>query len=193
MIMAKCSVEWCGKQSKAKGLCGAHWLRAKQGKSLTEKTVYEKTPAERFRERYTVMPSGCWHWDSIGDKGRAGKFSINGEAIYASRASFILHKGDPGKLHVCHTCDNGLCVNPDHLFLGTHLDNMRDMVQKGRKPKGRETNTFLGSSHPTTKLSESDVLEMRASSKSMKDLASQYGISYSAVYAIIQRRNWKHI
>jgi hypothetical protein len=113
--------------------------------------------------------------------------------MYASRAAYVLHKGPIGDLHVCHTCDNGLCVNPDHLFLGTHLDNMRDMIDKGRKPKGRDTNTLFGSTHPCAVLSEADVLAIRASEKSITELASHYGVHYGTIYAIIQRRNWKHI
>lgn len=77
-------------------------------------------------------PDGCWYWiGPVGIRGY-GRFSFDGKNRIAHRVSYILHKGDPGKLLVCHSCDNTLCVNPGHLFLGTNKDNMVDMVKKGR-------------------------------------------------------------
>ena len=84
----------------------------------------------------------CWEWIGMTKshhkiyygilwnpriKGKPRKYQ------YAHRISYILHKGEiPKGLSVCHKCDNGICINPDHLFLGTHKDNMNDMAKKGR-------------------------------------------------------------
>ena len=90
---------------------------------------------------------------------------------------------------VLHTCDNRLCVNPKHLFSGTHTVNMRDRDQKGRQAKGERINLAV--------LTETQVLEIRAKymicgySQSM--LARDYQVSKGAIAAIVTRRTWKHL
>lgn len=77
-------------------------------------------------------PQQCWTW--IGTKGRGGYglMIVDGKPMRAHRYSWQLHFGETNGLDVCHHCDNPSCVKPSHLFLGTHTDNMRDMVRKGR-------------------------------------------------------------
>ena len=73
----------------------------------------------------------CWEWTKYTD-GRYGLISIKGKEEKAHRVSYSVFVGDVGSYHVCHKCDNTLCINPSHLFLGTSKDNMKDMVKKGR-------------------------------------------------------------
>lgn len=83
----------------------------------------------------------CWEWNAaLRGKTGYGAFKLNGKVIDAHRISYELHNGIiPNGMHVCHTCDNRKCVNPNHLFLGTYKDNHQDGVNKGRIINGWNT------------------------------------------------------
>lgn len=96
-----------------------------------------KGAVARFEAKYIPEPnSGCWLWlgpVKIGRRQGYGQFTLEGKTVGAHRAAWRLFRGTiPDGLFVCHKCDVRTCVNPDHLFLGTHVDNMVDMESKGR-------------------------------------------------------------
>lgn len=96
-----------------------------------------------FDERYIPEPmSGCWLW--LGGVSYPAGYGRMTRGQYAHRVSYEIHRGAvPRGLHVLHRCDNRICVNPDHLFVGTRSDNMRDMMAKGRgRPHGRKDYTL---------------------------------------------------
>jgi len=90
----------------------------------------------RFFPQIVPCLNGCWIWNGITNRGGYGIIELihNGKLEqYAHRISWILHRGEiPESLQVLHHCDNPPCVNPDHLFIGTNLDNIRDKTEKGR-------------------------------------------------------------
>lgn len=92
------------------------------------------SPLERFNRQYQEEPNcGCWLWTGVAGGMRYGRMNIDKRAVPAHRAAWQLLIGPipDGKI-VCHRCDNTWCVNPQHLFLGTHRDNTQDMLKKGR-------------------------------------------------------------
>lgn len=95
------------------------------------------TTLDRFMIRIKVDPkTTCWTWVGAVSSNGYGHININGKLISAHRLSWeLFHNEKPGKKFVLHKCDNPLCVNPDHLFLGTNSDNQRDCIAKGRRAK----------------------------------------------------------
>jgi len=92
-----------------------------------------------------VPESGCWLWTGAIDSHGYGKLKRRRKIITAHREAWRLHKGEiPNGMFVCHKCDTRACANPDHLFLGTHQDNMDDMKRKGRARSGRKSRPLLG-------------------------------------------------
>lgn len=111
----------------------------------------QKILLERFEEKIFYSPDGCWYWTGAINSSGYGHMTLRPTTIYAHRISYSLYKGViKDELYVLHKCDNKLCVNPDHLFLGTHDDNMKYMVTKGRSnniftiPNHPKSHEFLG-------------------------------------------------
>lgn len=132
----------------------------------------------------------CWVWTAATQRGGYGGF-FNGKKWSAAHRVSLAFSGvavSDGH-HVLHRCDNPPCVNPAHLFLGTHADNMRDMCQKGRH--GERYN--LGSANAKAKLAESQVAEIRVSSARSAVLAEKFGVHRSTIHRIRTGRDWAHI
>lgn len=132
--------------------------------------------------------SGCYLWTRRVHR-RYGRLTVrHGWILEAHRAAWITSRGDiPKGLFVCHKCDVPICVNPSHLFLGTHTDNMRDMIAKGRK------RTTKGEANPGAKLTEQAVREIRGDSRSNQAVARSYGVSKSLVSAVRNGIVWKDV
>ena len=120
---------------------------------------------------------GCWIWQLNRNQCGYGAFKKEGKTLSTHRESYKAFKGRiPENMCVCHTCDNPPCINPDHLFLGTHGDNMRDMSRKGRQ---------------VTKLKNVmvyDIIESMNGLCPIKDCAELVGVSNSYVWGIWNRR-----
>ena len=130
----------------------------------------------------------CWPWQGrVGDSGYPLVW-INNVQFTATRIAYLDYYGkQPGDLLVCHTCDNRRCMNPHHLFLGTHHDNMVDCHEKGRRCRGTR--------HHRAKLTEAQVLEILEHEGKMRwiDIARKYGVSKASIGAILKGRNWSYL
>ena len=150
--------------------------------------------AERFWEKVDRGGDGCWEWQGQRSRWGYGYFVFKGRRRHAHRISWELANGDPpGNLFVCHTCDNPPCVRPDHLFLGTALDNNRDRAAKGRTA----LNPFPGEDNGRAVLTEVDVREARArharTGESFATIAREYRVSEAAMRFAIRGITWKHL
>ena len=134
----------------------------------------------------------CWEWQAgIKSTGR-GNFSIGRKTIQAHRMAWMLTFGEiPKGMLICHHCDNGKCVNPNHLFLGTYKDNVKDMYEKGRD------NVLYGEQDPKSILTEKQVIDIKTRwipyKYSQQKLANEYGVARTTIQSIVGNKNWKHI
>jgi len=137
--------------------------------------------------------NSCWEWKGRVGKNGYGTFTLaRGFPRGAHCVAYELAYGEnvPEGIEVCHTCDNPICVRPEHLFLGTHADNAADMVAKGRGVSPR----LSGESNPSAKLTEKQVQNIRASyifgQVTQRDIAEQFGISQQQVSNIVNGKKW---
>ena len=102
------------------------------------------TTLQRFNEKWTEDENGCHVWNACTDKDGYGLFKMVGKSMRANRVSYRLHKGEiPRGQTVRHTCDNEVCVNPDHLILGTQIQNNQDKMERYRQPWRFESIKYL--------------------------------------------------
>lgn len=185
---------WCGisfetKEQNHKGKYCSH-----ECDMTHRKTVLFETAPSRFWAR--VDKSGnCWLWTGATDDKGYGRLSFKGRRAIAPRVAYELTHGvSPGQLQVLHRCDNPPCVNPDHLFLGTNADNIRDMCAKGRAWIQQPENKRHGSDNPSAKLSHEEAVAIREAyaNKSMNgvELAEVYGVGNSTIYKVIHRERY---
>lgn len=166
-------------------------------RNVARRELYSRThrrqpsTSERFAARHSLdVITGCWPWTARKNAKGYGVFKATGE-VSAHRVSWVLFRGAiPAEMFVCHRCDNPSCVNPDHLFLGTHDDNMRDMVDKGRQ------RSACGSAHPNAKFTEDDARAIRAEfalrKTTQRALAKRYGVSQTAIHFVTSEKHWRH-
>ncbi len=150
----------------------------------------------------TSSVNGCWLWlaGSYGKRTPYGAFWYKNRNYGSHVFSYLIFKGNINKnlmiRHNCPNINNKLCCNPEHLLLGTAKDNKNDEVIRGLQRKGSDVNT--------SKLTEGQILEIRAkyrppTSRNSKDgysyekLAKEYGVDTASIFSIVKRKTWKHI
>jgi hypothetical protein len=182
-------------------------LNQGKGKYCSRECSYEakRKPHMPILDRFwsKVDKSGdCWVWKDSTKGFGYGIFAVtHGKQVGAHRFSWEIHNGPiPEGLEVCHKCDNPPCVNPDHLFLGTHTENLLDMHAKGRGARGdrhgarTKPESIKRGEQRSTLLTWTDVDEIRrryaAGGVYLHELGAEFGISKENVYNIVHFRTW---
>lgn len=162
------------------------------------KTSRQKHCSPECRFRAIADPfkavSGCWEWPKgYFTQTGYGQFALDADTPEtAHRMSYIVFNGDVAQgLFVCHRCDNKACFNPEHLFLGTHQDNMRDMIEKGRanytKPSG-PANAMWGVPNMAARkfsAAEEEVIMLKIKTHSLRAIARSFGCSHSTIRRVL--------
>lgn len=143
---------------------------------------------------------GCWEWTASRNRWGYGRLGVTRRQFaYAHRIAWELENGPipTGKI-VCHRCDNPACVRPDHLFLGTHADNVQDMLSKGRGGLRLHPETAArGEQASKAKLKAEQVKEIRRLYRgggiSQRELARRFGVTQNAISMLLHRKSWSHV
>lgn len=128
-----------------------------------------------FNKKYTIDENGCWLWNGA-RRGKYGLFRFDNKIQSAHRVSYILHKGNiPDNMVIRHICDNPLCVNPDHLEIGTYQDNYDDRNKRGKF---------------NSKLTGDQVKYILNSTIDIKELSALYNVSIDTIKRIKNGKSW---
>jgi len=188
--MNNCNHVGCLEVAKIKGFCVRHYKRFNATGSSESGGATHGTTTERFW-RYVSKGESCWLWTGTKDKDGYGMLSgkkPDGKRtqLRPHRISYELHIGEiPCGVFVLHKCNNPACVNPEHLYSGTHNENMKDRIDAGHYS--------VGEKHPNAKITESIAREILASKQPAKIMAEKFGISESQIKNIRRGEQWKHL
>jgi predicted transcriptional regulator len=179
-IINKANKKYCSKECQSNG-----WrLENKSEKEIQQRYI------AKFNKKISKTDT-CWLWKGYIDNLGYGRIHIYGKTEKAHRASFIFFKKKKiDGLCVLHKCDNRSCVNPKHLFLGTQLDNIKDMVNKKRN------NTAKGEANYSATINSNDAIKIKTllkSGMSCTEIAKFLNVKRSTVYLIKYNKSWNHI
>ena len=144
------------------------------------------TELERF-SKYITMTNDCWIWTGAKSSSGYGNFRLKSKQVKPHRAMFTLFNGETDKL-ICHHCDNPLCVNPKHAYVGTYASNRKDCVSRKRN------NSPKGENHPKAKLNKAQVSSIRKKYTTGKytqtGIATMYGVTQGLIGQIVRGKIW---
>lgn len=188
----KCKHGDCQEKEVRRGYCTKHYQRFNK-KGTTDDAVLKNQASLSVKRRIELntvkTENGCWEWQKRTDKNGYGVITVNDTTLRAHRVSYEEFVGEIADgLHVLHKCDNPTCINPEHLFLGTNAENMKDKVNKGRHAFGEKAGH--------AKLTEEQVIEIKkrlAAGESVNSFEKEYPVSGRALRLIKNGTNWAHI
>jgi len=187
----KCLYQDCQRSAVSKGMCDKHYRRHLKGRTEGIRKVHEGNEVQRFMQKFEKRENGCWIWIAGTVKNAKGikygkHWDDSGKTVSAHRFSYKhFYGGIPKGMFVCHKCDTPLCVNPNHLWCGTHKDNMKDMTNKNRQHKA------YGERFHTSKLTNAQAIEIRKSNLNCKDISEKYNVSKQTIRRIRARETYK--
>ena len=187
----------CAERAHARALCLKHYARWRTHGDPAKTLIPTRqlTAIETFQYYMPGAPpsdDSCWEWAGYVNQQGYGVIRKRQVGIAAHRLAFEHWNGSiPQGLVIRHSCDNRRCVQPKHLLLGTPADNNRDMMSRGRH------NTARGVDQPGSKLTDTQVVEIRSRYESggikQSELSIEYGVAQSLISLIVRRKAWKHV
>lgn len=138
---------------------------------------------DRFLSKIKIY-NDCWIWQAQTVFPGYGRFWLYGKNMTAHRASWLIFKGNiPENLCICHKCDNPSCVNPEHLFLGTHKENSVDMKIKGRSKPGEKNGCSK-----VIDIHRDEIINKYLQGHTQRNLAKEYKVAQSTIWKIIRKK-----
>lgn len=158
-----------------------------------------KHTPESFWALVDQSSAGCWEWPGHRNGLGYGRVTYHHKDWTAHRLAWVLPRGPiPEGMFVCHRCDNPPCIRPDHLFLGTAMENNRDALAKGRYQSRPQHDHFYsrGENNHAAVLTVEKVLEIRRryeAGETKAALSREFGVAWTNIRLIVERRSWRHV
>lgn len=188
---SNCIVPECPDDAIAKGYCIKHYNRMNINGTLETKTNERGTAIKWLKNAIITESNKCIEWPFSRQPKGYGTVVYNGKTMTAHRVALILHSGvNPSNMEAAHlplVCHNRSCINPRHLRWATPKENSADMKVDNT------LYTAIGEEHHKAKLTESDVINIRRDTRKVSEIATEYNMSTVNIYAIKNRKIWKHI
>lgn len=185
--------DWCTRRKDGTFGRGTEpWNKGTKGVMKANKTSFKKgenaIPLQERFEAKVIKGEQCWIWNAHKNNKGYGVINVDGKVVLAHRVAYQTKYGPiPEGMKILHECDNPRCVNPNHLRLGTQLENMQDMYRKGRASLGEDRTqsklTFAMASYVRRRYAEGDI--------SQRELAKEVGISQAILCDVINFKRWK--
>jgi len=195
--MRICSIEGCENKHSSIGLCAKHERRFRRY-GVTEIYLKRyKSFISAYEEQVIKNNDSCWGWKgSVNNKGY-GQVFCGGEIKFAHRFSYENFVASiPSGMFVCHHCDNPICSNPHHLFIGTNSDNILDSIEKGRFKRVPDACKARGEKVAGSKLKENEVVQIKKMIEhgfGNKPIAELFHVGHATISLIRVNKTWKHV